>query len=225
MWHDASGGDPFWEMPSFSNQFCDKPRAMHRTVATHPQEVLENTVDFAHFRFIHQTHMMRAVSGPRIDGPVFEVTIECDPEAVQPELRLPVGDFSPEGSTFDHGPGLAGATISGKGLPIRALQRLYATPIDGHSVALLGVVNVAMEQGSSDDAVDAIAEQLAAAVFENWDLDIPIWESKRYQPRPALNATERLIPTFRRWYSQFYRPTTGTKSVRPSAREQASPLP
>jgi hypothetical protein len=50
--------------------------------------------------------------------------------------------------------------------------------------------------------LDLLAEQ----VIENWAFDIKIWDNKRYQPKPLLNRSERLIPEFRRWYSQFYTP-------------------
>lgn len=206
VWHDSSGIAPHWEMPTFGDRRWTATRSMRRTIRTHPQEVLENTVDFAHFRFIHETHVMRPTAEPRIEGPTFELWIECDPEAVEPGLRLPPGDFLPEGSTFDHGPGLAGATITGKGSPVQVLQRLYATPVDGELVDLLGVVSIAIDDGFAEADALAVAEQVSEAVFQNWDLDIPIWERKRYQPRPVLNATEKLIPVFRRWYSQFYDP-------------------
>ena len=34
--------------------------------------------------------------------------------------------------------------------------------------------------------------------------DIPIWERKRYVPRPQLAAGEAPILEFRRWFAQFY---------------------
>ena len=85
---------------------------------------------------------------------------------------------------------------------MRALQRLYATPIDDEHLVLHGMVNV----GALDDAkqTEVFAEQLSKAVFEQWDMDIPIWEHKVFRTEPALNETESAIPVFRRWFQQFY---------------------
>jgi 3-ketosteroid 9alpha-monooxygenase subunit A len=202
-WNDPDGGAPMWEMPSFGDRRWSVVRTMTRTVRSHPQEILENVVDCAHFRFVHETHMVRPTSEPRIDGPLFEMTIESDPAAVGDVLHLDEG-FLVEGSTFCHGAGLAAATIGTKGMTFHGLQRLYATPVDGERIDLRGLVNV--EVTDDEDGSEALAELLAHPVFENWDRDIAIWDHKRYQARPVLNRSERLIPVFRRWYSQFYEP-------------------
>jgi len=54
-----------------------------------------------------------------------------------------------------------------------ALQHLYVTPIDG-----------------DPDVAERYAQVLAPAVFENWERDIPIWEHKRHQDRPALKSSD-----------------------------------
>ena len=38
------------------------------------------------------------------------------------------------------------------------------------------------------------------------DQDLPIWESKKYRPRPILAEGEGPIATYRRWMEQFYEP-------------------
>jgi nitrite reductase/ring-hydroxylating ferredoxin subunit len=201
VWHSSDGGDPTWFMPSFGNRKWTYPRAMLRTVCSHPQEILENTVDFAHFRFVHETHMVRPVTDVKLDGPTLEVVIVSDPDAASEEFRLP-GSLEVAGSTFCHGPGLAAATIGSPGVGPPTLQRLYATPIDGERIHLRGLVSVQSEDDPA--AAEEWADLIAPPVFENWDKDIAIWEYTRYRPRPMLNSSERAIPVFRRWYGQFY---------------------
>lgn len=208
-WHDAAGAPPAWSMPSHGierepgrvSPDWSATHAMKRSLLGHPQEVLENTADLGHFRFIHGTHVMRALDEPRTEGPTFEIRMESDPEALEPGYRLDPS-LRTEGRGFCHGPGLTGATIVPKDSGLRALQRLYVTPIDEERIALHGLVNV----GAQDDpkATDAFARELAKAVFEQWELDIPIWEHKLYRSDPALNETEGPIAVFRRWFEQFY---------------------
>ncbi len=201
VWHDAAGADPTWFMPSFTDRRWTSPRAMLRTVCSHPQEILENTVDYADFRFVHQTHIVRPLADVKVDGPTLEVVIASDPDAVSEAFRL-TGSLEVAGSTFCHGPGLAAATIGSPDGGLPTLQRLYATPLDGEHVHLRGLVSVQIEE----DPVSAEewADLIAPPVFENWDKDIAIWQYKRYRQRPVLNSSERAIPVFRRWYAQFY---------------------
>jgi 3-ketosteroid 9alpha-monooxygenase subunit A len=201
VWHHPAGEQPNWSMPIFASRRWTRPRTMMRTIRSHPQEILENTVDCAHFRFVHESHMMRPVTAVDFEGPTFELALVSDPTAVSEPFRLQ-GSVELAGSSLCHGPGLAAANLGAPGTGLPTLQRLYATPVDGEHIELRGLVNVEI----SDDAETAEhwADLIAPAVIENWDKDIPIWENKRYRARPVLNSSERLILAFRRWYSQFY---------------------
>jgi 3-ketosteroid 9alpha-monooxygenase subunit A len=197
-----SGSEPPpWHMPTFDDEEWTEPRITVRTIRSHPQEILENSVDFAHFRFVHQTHMMKLVGEPSIAGPIFDMRISADPKAVDESMRLPT-DFLLDGLSVCHGPGLTFAKLQMQGTSA-GLHRLYATPIDGERIQLLGMVTLQTNAAGGEDPtpyLDLLSEQ----VFENWYRDIEVWENKRYQPKPILNRTETLIPEFRRWYSQFY---------------------
>jgi len=54
----------------------------------------------------------------------------------------------------------------------------------------------ALERGIGPAMIAEIERQMAQ--------DIPIWERKRYVPRPQLAAGEAPILEFRRWFAQFY---------------------
>ena len=200
VWNGSKA--PTWQMPTFSDRKWTAPRTMVRQIRSHPQEILENSVDFAHFRFVHRTHMMKATAAPDQDGPVFDVRVEADPQAVDTSMQLP-DDILLDGSAVCHGPGLGFASLSMKGMST-GLQRLYATPIDGETIELRGLVTLEVSDDADDQ--DAFLDLLAEQVIENWAFDINIWDNKRYQSKPLLNRSERLIPEFRRWYSQFYTP-------------------
>ena len=202
LWHHPNGTEPNWTMPTFAEKEWTSPRTMSHVITSHPQEILENTVDYAHFRFVHESHMIRPVGDVEFVGPTFEFPIVSDPGAVAEDLRLE-NSVELAGRNMGHGPGLAAASIGVPGVGLPALQRLYATPIDGTYVELRGLVNV---ECSSEgvEAAEQWADLIAPPVIENWEKDIPIWESKRYWARPALNSSEKSILAFRRWYSQFY---------------------
>ena len=71
IWHDVEGCEPYFDVPDVFAGFNDSsstadyyPRmTMYRSgVKLHPQYVLENGVDFAHFKFVHKTPIVPAVS-------------------------------------------------------------------------------------------------------------------------------------------------------------------
>ena len=143
---------------------------------------------------------MRAAAEPKIDGPWFEIEIECDFESLEEELRVEGPDL--EGSSYVYGPGLVAADMRPKGSGLETLQRLYVTPVDEEQVELLGVVNIGRLEG--DAQTQALVDAMVPEVFRQWEADVPIWENKRYRSKPALNEMDSAIPVFRRWYSQFY---------------------
>jgi 3-ketosteroid 9alpha-monooxygenase subunit A len=202
LWRGPDG-TPTWQMPQFGDQRWTTPLVMRRTLRSHPQEVLENTADLAHFRFVHQTHMVEPTTEVRAEGDVFELSVQSAPDAVDPTVRLD-DDVLVEGGVFCHGPGLAGATIGAKGMPMCALQRLYVTPTGNDEVSLLGLVNIRIDDECDESTADSLVEAIGSAVVDNWDRDIMIWQHKRHLRQPALNPKERIIWTFRRWYARYY---------------------
>ena len=201
-WHSEAGDPPDWEMPVFEKPSWTAPVARSWIIRGHTQEVCENTADLGHFRFIHQTHVMKARSEPKLDGPFFSIPMTAAPEALVPELRLGSESVLTEGTGYCFGPGLTAADITAQGSGLEAMQRLYVTPVDEEHIELRGVVNVG--KLDTPEATRAYAEGLAQEVFRQWEADVPIWEHKVYRAKPALNDYETAVATFRRWYSQFY---------------------
>ena len=54
----------------------------------------------------------------------------------------------------------------------------------------------ALDEGAGKAAIDEAMRQVRQ--------DIPIWENKRYWPRPQLCDGDGPIPRFREWARQFY---------------------
>ena len=91
IWHDVEGRDPFFDVPDvFSGFGDDSSVADYYPMATlyrpqlelHPQYVLENGVDFAHFKFVHKTPIVPVFTRHDFDRPVsyvdFTITFEGD---------------------------------------------------------------------------------------------------------------------------------------------------
>ena len=74
------------------------------------------------------------------------------------------------------------------------------TPIDEDSVR----VRFNFFHAPDDEIGAKIAVPFSEEVKRQFEEDMPIWESKRFVPTPALAPTERPVTEFRRWASQFY---------------------
>lgn len=80
VWFDEAGGAPSWQLPDLAEMsdgsllWHAPPQARWR-IKTHPQEVLENTVDIAHFRFVHGVSSFGAMTSVE-DGPMRMTTAE-----------------------------------------------------------------------------------------------------------------------------------------------------
>ena len=91
IWHDVEGREPFFEAPDVFAGFADgssaadyypQQRLYRASLELHPQYVLENGVDFAHFKYVHKTPIVPVFTRHDFDAPVsyvdFTITFEGD---------------------------------------------------------------------------------------------------------------------------------------------------
>ncbi len=190
-WHHSAGEAPSWELPTVLELSDDAWTSLERhrwTVRSHPQEMGENGVDRAHFRYVHGTkdvpeselhldgHVRRAIQHVKMDTPRGEVEGEISVEA--------------------HG---LGCTITRFTGICETVLLLSHAPIDGDTVD----TRFAFSQKKAD-ADTGVATAVVKEVVRQMNQDIPIWEHKRYLPRPMLCDGDGPIPAYRKWASQFY---------------------
>lgn len=177
-WYHAEGGEPFYDVPEVEEFHSDDwspilVRDFEIRVAA--QDMAENNVDFAHFRYVHGTE------GIPEDEFITEGTYK---RAVGNG-----GDFVREG----YGLGLGVLRVKGF---VTFLSS--TTPIDAGTVHVRWIFTAPATNG--DGAVEQAAEAFCAGVSQ----DIPIWENKIYRDPPVVTKTEKLILEHRRWAQQFY---------------------
>ena len=93
---------------------------------------------------------------------------------------------------------------------VRARQRIYVTPIDAETVDIRAVVHVR----ETDDPVftGELAQLFYSAYVEDFAKDFPIWENKRYLPKPQLAKGDGPIGAYRKWCTQFYAAVAPTET-------------
>lgn len=166
------------------------------------QEIAENSVDMAHFRFVHGLERISEIGDLVLDGPYRQV------RSTQ-LFNSDRGSFEGKLESNSYGPGVGTVHFDLVG---RVTLVSTVTPVDESSV------DVRFTFYHSGDATAAkIAPPFAAEVQRQFEQDIPIWESKFYLDRPALAPIEKPITVFRRWAAQFYAGEPGA-AVRATAR-------
>jgi phenylpropionate dioxygenase-like ring-hydroxylating dioxygenase large terminal subunit/putative sterol carrier protein len=213
-------GEQPWPMEPLDPTGYTAGKMVHwRDLATHPQEVFENTVDITHIGPVHNGRKARILGKPEREGPTMVINLEF----------LAPGDIvgMPDQLNDVHlhvtmrGLGAVIVQTHVRNVDTWARQRLYATPVDETHIDIRGIVHVR----ETDDPVftEELAELFYRAYVEDFAKDFPIWENKRYLTRPTLAKGDGPVGVYRRWCAQFYgdEPELREHELREPARAEA----
>jgi len=195
-WYHPQGEAPKWEIPEVP-EFGDDPEwseASQRffTIETAWQEMAENGVDAAHFRYVHGT----------AEVPVLE---RYEPDGYGSHMRSKQFFVTPRGNvdgridTDTSGPGFSVVRFSGI---IDTLLLGCATPIETDRCEMRFTFKV--RRFADDRATRSVGEAAINEISRQLLEDKPIWENKVFVERPALADTDGPFMQFRQWASQFY---------------------
>ncbi len=196
VWYhpDAEVG-PLWDIPPLpqlgSDEFFGPVRTRH-TVLAHAQELGENAVDSAHFRYVHNTAEVPEITGYVTEGPVAEM------KSIQ-RFPTPRGVVDGKIESIGYGPGYSVVRFDGI---VETLLISSTTPIDQGSCETR--FDYYTRSVGDAEANSNVAKAFVAEVDRQFLEDMPVWEHKAHLVRPALADTDGPFMTFRKWYSQFY---------------------
>ena len=196
-WYHPHGEEPMWEIPELEPFVATEgfTETVKRTYSVQApwQELAENGVDAAHFRYVHNTEEVPVLDSYDTDGPVAKM------RSTQ-KFPTPRGVVTGRIDADSHGPGLSFVRFSGI---VDTFLMGCNTPVGANECEMRFTFTV---RNLGDDAEvnrtvgDLFVEEVHNQVIE----DKPIWENKAFIPRPALADTDGPFTQFRRWASQFY---------------------
>jgi 3-ketosteroid 9alpha-monooxygenase subunit A len=199
FWYHAEGEAPSFEIPALPEvadpDFTSPWSRTEWTIRTHPQEILENGVDFQHLTPVHE---LDPPEGFRFesDGPISTWTVGSSKSAEPLDGATDTIDIR----TDNYGLGVVVSRYVGF---FSTLLHLAYTPIDEESCRVV-VGSIGKCTDRSGDQAESLLEAYMADVAGQIDRDKPIWENKRYRSAPLLCEEDGPIPEYRRWASQFY---------------------
>jgi 3-ketosteroid 9alpha-monooxygenase subunit A len=198
-WYHPHEEPPTWdipEVPEFGDdgvgaEFSDP---YHRSfdIATAWQEMAENGVDAAHFRYVHRTAEV-----PRLDS--------YDTDGPRSRMRSTQFFVTPRGTTEGridsdgYGPGFSVVRFTGI---VETVLLGCATPVERDRCEMR--FTFAVRRFADDAVTSTVGTAFVDEVSRQLQEDQPIWEHKRFVERPALADTDGPFTQFRTWASQFY---------------------
>lgn len=194
--YDRGGVPPAYALPDLPE--CADPEFspwMVRTlrIATHPREIVENVVDFAHFEPVHETRAERFENEF-----VGHLAIQRSAGVGAPTHRFAGTAYSIE--AVYHGPGVQFSRFESRG--IRVLFLNANTMIDERTVDLRFGVRVAT--GGDPRYHDGFLRHFIGDLQRGYAQDVAIWEHKVHRERPLLAEGDGPIGPLRAWYRQFF---------------------
>jgi phenylpropionate dioxygenase-like ring-hydroxylating dioxygenase large terminal subunit len=197
VWYHAAGDDPDVELPSLpepASPQWTRPVRKSWQVRSHPQEMGENSVDSAHFLFVHGTLEVPTLELDTSDERVFHVVNHARNRrfgrVVETSVDIRV-----------HGPGFSAIRFTEFA---EVLLIAFTTPIDDEHVVQRFCFQA--KKAGNPLVRAAVSTLFIREVARQFEQDMPIWEHKQHLPRPVLCDGDGPIWAFRRWYQRFYSP-------------------
>lgn len=201
--HHIDGGDPGWEIPATPEytdpSWTDYVRRRWK-IRSHNQDMAENSVDSAHFKYVHGTPEQPKTRA-EIEGHLFKV-------------RSPVQYTTPQGAvegqiaSDSHGFGFSMVRFTGI---VDTLILSSVTPIDGEYVDVR--FSFKTKKMANDQVTTNVANAFIREIERQMGQDIPIWENKIMKTPPMLCDGDGPIGLFRRWSKQFYVAAPGDENA------------
>lgn len=199
IWKHDDGTEPDYQIdaiPEIEEGRFQQIRRYIWTVRSHPQEMMENSVDITHFEAVHRWRAKSILWDS--DGPRYQMRIEVDNE--RGGYQSATAENADDVVSTNVGPGFSYTRFSGT---LRAVSLNIMTPTSAGQVwnPQIFWVDPGLPAAMGESWVDGFLADYAD--------DIPIWERKLYRNQPALSDADGPFARYRRWYAQFY---AGTNS-------------
>lgn len=204
-WHHPDGTPPDWDLPVWDAEGFSPVRAVHTTVATHPQETSENSVDLGHFSYVHGYEDVRVHVPVEVQDQRLSITYRMRRRL--PGLRqvaMPV-----QFHVDVWGLGLSIVTFGVVGLPFEARLFILATVREPGRIDLRAATQVRLAGHPLAAMLNPLLRDVANrfvlhSVSHDVEQDRAMWENKRYEARPRVARGDGPIGRYRAYVRQFY---------------------
>ena len=202
MWHDPEGGKPDYDLPEFAE--WDKTGWVRwridslGTLPIHPQEIVDNMADYAHFVPVHGSRDVVYFENEFRDHVIMQ-------RFGAGHRTLIDGAEVMETDTWYTGPGILLSRMEGQ---FPSIIMICHTPVEDGEVRVWYALMVKVSTAEPTDAEVSMARSYQDTALDAFAQDFELWKFKQ----PALSIMQ--VPDDgpfhkeRIWYRQFYNPRT-----------------
>jgi 3-ketosteroid 9alpha-monooxygenase subunit A len=193
-WHHAAGEPPQWELPTLPEYGHDEWTPYERRswkIKSHNQEMAENSVDSAHFLYLHGVQEMPETQAETKGHEMIARSTTV--------MRTPQGKV--KGNIEAYLCGFGFTTTRFRGL-VETLLVSSTTPIDDEYIELRFAFTV--KKMVNEGVTSTVGAAFQREIARQLEQDIPVWENKIYVHPPVLVDGDGPIGLYRRWAKQFY---------------------
>jgi phenylpropionate dioxygenase-like ring-hydroxylating dioxygenase large terminal subunit len=196
VFHHIGGGPPLWDLPQVKEH--DDPAwstyvRRRWKIRSHNQDMGENAVDSAHFKYVHGTPEQPRTRA-EVEGHILHVRSPV-------QYTTPQGTVEGQIASDNYGFGFGVVRFTGV---VETLIISSVTPIDGEYVDVR--FSFKTKKLANEQATSGVGKAFIAEIERQMGQDIPIWENKVMKVPPVLCDGDGPIGLFRRWSKQFYLP-------------------
>jgi 3-ketosteroid 9alpha-monooxygenase subunit A len=191
---DKQGRPPAFEVPEVPEYGSDEWTDYFRrdfVIRSQAQDLAENTVDPAHFKYVHGTAELPKAEA-WTEGPVFRVNMD---------YPIVMGGQRLEGTIDISAYGLGYGITRFQGI-VNTLVVVGGTPIDEEYVH--NRLSFMVKKLDSEEATQGVGRAFVDEISRQFREDMPIWENKVFWERPVLCDGDGPIAALRKWGAQFY---------------------
>lgn len=196
VWYHPDDVAPMWDIPEVPElnshpDWSTVIRTDHEVEAAW-QEMAENAVDSAHFRFVHNTATV-----PEIES--YESGFPHSEMRSSQKFRTPRGVVEARIDSQQFGPGVALVNFGGI---VDTINYACTTPIEADRCVIR--FNFLFKTMGDEKTTRSVGQAFVSEVDKQVREDKPIWEHKAHLVRPALADADGPFMKFRKWAAQFY---------------------
>ena len=194
VWYHPEDAAPIYdvvELPEASDPEWTPYDMVEWNVFGSLQNMAENGVDFAHFKYIHGTAEL----------PTAEMQWgEWDRSAVvRAKMGTPKGMVDGAITSTSQGPGQAWVRFTGI---CETLLVACIIPVEQDELQV--VYCYTQPKAQAEGPMAGVAKAIIRDVNKQLDQDKVVWDRMRYEPNPIICDGDGPIPHFRKFYARFY---------------------
>lgn len=194
VWYHPNGEAPKWEVEEFEETKDPNWTAYdkHEWIVYGPvQNMAENGVDAAHFKYIHGT--------PNLPEYNFDFDGHRRTAVVAARMGTPKGEVDGTISYGTVGAGQSWTRFTGIS---ETLMIAGITPISRDKTHVRFAFTQPKEEAEGPSA--GLSKAMRREICKQLDQDKVVWDRQKYMPRPAICDGDGPILAFRSFFSQFY---------------------